>query len=152
MREVLILYNNSFKLSNTAKKCHKFKVCRLTIEIGDFVNRFKELRLEKKLSQRDLGKILFVCQQSIHNYENGKFMPSKAVLQRMADYYEVSTDYLLGLVDVKTPVNKMQSYVLNETETKLVDAFRKLPLTVQLEISDIVSFMVSKSNKGNKTV
>lgn len=116
------------------------------------LNRFKELRLEKKLSQRDLGKILFVCQQSIHNYENGKFMPSKDVLQRMADYYQVSTDYLMGLVDIKTPVNKMQSYVLNETETKLVDAFRKLPSNVQMEISDIVSFMVSSSEQSNKTV
>lgn len=65
----------------------------------DLGQKIKELRKEKKLSQNDLGKIISVCQNAVSRWECGKAMPDIYLLSDMADYFEVSIDYLLGRED-----------------------------------------------------
>ena len=55
------------------------------------------LRQARNLSQVDLGKALGVTKQSISNWENNNIQPSIDMLIRIADYFSVSTDYLLDL-------------------------------------------------------
>lgn len=57
------------------------------------------LRQARGLSQVDLGKRLNVSKQSISNWENDNIMPSVETLVQMADFFSVSTDYLLGRID-----------------------------------------------------
>ena len=57
------------------------------------------LRQARGLSQVDLGKRLNVSKQSISNWENDNIMPSVETLVQMADFFSVSTDYLLGRTD-----------------------------------------------------
>lgn len=64
-----------------------------------FSSRLKYLREKKDLSQLELGKILNLTQQTINNYENGKREPNQEILQKIADYFKVSVDYLLGRSD-----------------------------------------------------
>lgn len=61
--------------------------------------RLKKLRTEKKLTQTELGKIINVTKVSISGYENGNRAPDTDTLKKIADYFEVSTDYLLGRTD-----------------------------------------------------
>ncbi len=61
-----------------------------------FAYRFKHLRQLRKLNQAELGEILGVKKQTISNWENNNIMPSVAMLERIADYFHVTTDYLLG--------------------------------------------------------
>lgn len=64
-----------------------------------FKERLKELRIAKKLSQTELAKVLNVSQRSISSWETGFRQPDFETLERLANYFEVTTDYLLGLED-----------------------------------------------------
>lgn len=57
----------------------------------------KKLRQARNISQVELAKVLFVSKQSVSNWENGNIMPSVDMLIKIANYFSVSTDYLLGL-------------------------------------------------------
>lgn len=59
--------------------------------------KIKELRLARGISQVELAKALFVSKQSVSNWENDNIMPSIEILIKLANYFSVSTDYLLGM-------------------------------------------------------
>ncbi len=61
--------------------------------------RIKELRTSKNMFQDDLGEIINIGQSTIAAYENGRARPSFEVLIKLAQVFETTTDYLLGLVD-----------------------------------------------------
>lgn len=64
-----------------------------------FKYRFKQERISKGITQKNLSEILGVDRTSISKYENGKQLPEVPVLEKMANYFDVSTDYLLGKTD-----------------------------------------------------
>lgn len=59
--------------------------------------RLKELRLKKDLQQKELAEVLNTKQQNISRWEKGEFEPSFEQLIEIAEFFNVSTDYLLGL-------------------------------------------------------
>lgn len=73
--------------------------------MSTFSVRLKELRKERRLTQKQLAQILFVDDTSISKYENGKNGPENVILQQMADYFNVSIDYLLGRTDNRNSSN-----------------------------------------------
>ena len=62
--------------------------------------RIKELRKEFGLSQVELAMRMEVTKQTISNWENGNIQPSVDMLVGLANVFNVTTDYLLGLDDV----------------------------------------------------
>ena len=60
------------------------------------MTKLKELRKEHKLSMKELGKILGLSESTISLYEAGKREPDIKTLIKMADYFDVSVDILLG--------------------------------------------------------
>jgi len=58
--------------------------------------RIKNLRQSKEMNQVQLAKKLGVKKQTVSNWENDNIMPSVDTLVRIADFFHVSTDYLLG--------------------------------------------------------
>lgn len=60
------------------------------------MNRIRFLRLNKKLNQQELSKIINVSQASLSGYERGKYEPDNKTLLNLASYFGVTTDYLLG--------------------------------------------------------
>lgn len=66
-----------------------------------FKDRFKELRKEHCLTQNDIGKMLSITQRSISRFETGETFPTEEVLNKIADLFDVSTDYLLGRTDIR---------------------------------------------------
>lgn len=62
--------------------------------------RIRQLRTARNISQVELAKALCVSKQSVSNWENDNILPSIDMLVKLAAYFSVSTDYLLGL-DVK---------------------------------------------------
>jgi transcriptional regulator with XRE-family HTH domain len=64
-----------------------------------FGEKLKELRIDKKLSQKELAEILVVDQRTISNWEKEFRQPSFEMLVLIAKYFQVTTDYLLGLED-----------------------------------------------------
>ena len=55
-----------------------------------------KLRQERRLTKEQLGQVLCVSAGTISNYENGVHLPDADKLIMLADYFHVSTDYLLG--------------------------------------------------------
>ena len=65
-----------------------------------FSIRFKEFREEKKLSQAKIGKELGYTQVCISRWESGERMPNANDIIAVAIFFNVTTDYLLGLTDL----------------------------------------------------
>lgn len=68
--------------------------------------RLSDLRKKHKITQVDISKKLGVNRSTYANYETGLREPDNETLQRLADYFEVSIDYLLGRTDDPTPSRK----------------------------------------------
>lgn len=68
-----------------------------------FGKRLAELRKKKGLSQYELAELLRMTRGQIANYEQGKRQPAFEILKIFADYFSVSTDYLVGHTDDPTP-------------------------------------------------
>lgn len=67
--------------------------------MANFAERIKELRRTHGLTQVATGEIIGVGQDTISVYERGKNYPEVRNLMILADYFGVSTDYLLGRTD-----------------------------------------------------
>lgn len=61
--------------------------------------RIKELRIEKRLSQRELGEKLGFCNQLVSFWESGKREPSLDAVLMLAEFFNSSPNYLLGFAD-----------------------------------------------------
>ena len=59
-------------------------------------DRIKELRQARHMTQVELAKALGLTKQCVSNWENDNVAPSVEMLVKIADYFCVSTDYLLG--------------------------------------------------------
>ena len=65
--------------------------------------RIRDLREDRDMTQAQMGRILACSQRVYSNYERGDLDIPTAVLIRLADYYDVSVDYLLGRTDNPEP-------------------------------------------------
>lgn len=61
--------------------------------------RIKEIRIENKLSQTKFGDILYVSQDTVSLWENGKSLPNAEQIIEICRRFNISADYLLGLAD-----------------------------------------------------
>lgn len=62
-------------------------------------SRIKSLRESSNLNQKELAAILNVSNTTLSQYENGQRIPSDEVKIKLADHFNVTTDYLLGRTD-----------------------------------------------------
>lgn len=86
----------------------------------------KELRIEKGLSQKGLGEILQVSQQSINKYENHNVIPDIETLIAMSNFFETSIDYIVGNTKIKNKIEPTNRYDLNIDEKEIIDIYREL--------------------------
>ena len=66
-------------------------------------NRIKALRQEKGIKQVELARAVSVSQAALSGYETGRYEPDFATLKKIADYFAVSVDYLLGHDEPPSP-------------------------------------------------
>ena len=71
-----------------------------------YQNRLRDLREDRDLKQKDISLLLQIHQTTYSDYELGKLNIPVAALHKLADFYHVSVDYLLGRTDVKEPYSK----------------------------------------------
>ena len=64
-----------------------------------FIERLKELRKEKNISLQTLAKAIGVSDVAISRWENGLRIPNIISLVALAQFFGVTTDYMLGLED-----------------------------------------------------
>lgn len=78
-----------------------------------------QLRKDKNLSQSDLAKIFSVNQNTISRWEKGERSPDPDQLKTIAQYFEVSVDYLIGNEEPKKKIPKDLKKLLDEEEITL---------------------------------
>lgn len=70
--------------------------------------RLESLRKALNLSQRQLAKEIQVSQQNINFWETGKRNPKHESLEKLASFFDVSTDYLLGKSEIKNTSSTLE--------------------------------------------
>ncbi len=68
------------------------------------LNRLRDLREDKDLTQAEFAKILHISQTNYSKYELGKINIPNVTLVQIAKYYNVSLDYILGLISHPRPL------------------------------------------------
>lgn len=106
------------------------------------MNRLRALRLEKNESLEKIAKYLNVTIQTISNYETEKRDMTPDTIIRLANYYDVSTDYLLGKSDIRNydKVTQEFHYAYHKEMEGLTDE----------EIADALRFYKEMKKKINK--
>lgn len=90
----------------------------------------KFLREEKKLNQADVAAFLGVSQQAYQRYENGSSEPNADGFIKLADYYNVSVDFLFGRTQVRE-MNTQDKWLptpeeVEAVEQKIIDIYTQL--------------------------
>jgi transcriptional regulator with XRE-family HTH domain len=71
----------------------------VVIFVAFFSERLKHLRTERKITQKEIARLFKVTERGYQNYEIGKSYPNYRSLVALADYFDVSLDYLCGRSD-----------------------------------------------------
>ena len=99
--------------------------------------RIKELREEHRLTQKELAEKIGVAQSNISRWEKEEMEPAAGFVIKLADYFEVSADYLLGRTDDLGALVPPRSD-LSLDEQQLLHCFRELPGSSQSLILSMV--------------
>ncbi len=96
-------------------------------------NKLSELRKNKRLSQRAFAKIIGVSSGAVAMWETNKRLPDIETLIRLADFYNVSVEYLLGRSENRTDC---YSNNLSHKENELITYFRNTCNASSLSFSE----------------
>ena len=104
----------------------------------NFGQRLRSLREERNTTQKTLAAVLGISPRMISFYESGAHFPrDEGALLHLADYFGVSTDYLLGYSNVK----QLQD------EFKLNQAFEALEESERKSLLDFLDFLSAKQKR-----
>jgi transcriptional regulator with XRE-family HTH domain len=85
--------------------------------------KLRSLREERKINQQKIAMDLQISQASVSKYEIGSAEPDIGTIVKLAEYFNVSTDYLLGVSEIKLPLTKSD---LSDMEIEHLVAYRSL--------------------------
>ena len=103
-----------------------------------FSERLVELRNEKGLSQSELSNELGVSKNSIYYYENEKRVPDANTVIKFARFFNVTSDYLLGLEDARAHDDSNLIEMLNDREAWLC-YYREQLCRIYTEMGDVLN-------------
>jgi transcriptional regulator with XRE-family HTH domain len=111
-------------------------------EVLDLQNKLAELRKERNMSQKEFSKIFNVAQNTISQWEQGKRNMDTESLLKLADFFQVTTDYLLGRSEAALrPAN---TFVLSASEEMMVKKYRTLPPLSQETVDTVLESLYLK--------
>ena len=92
------------------------------------ITRIIKLRENKQLKQFEVANLLSISPVTYNRYEKGEREPDHKMLKKLAVFFNVSTDYLLGLTDIP---NTIDDYIkksnINNDEKELLELYREIP-------------------------
>ena len=110
-----------------------------------FKERLVQLRKEKELNQEQFAKVIGYTRTTISAWEVGRNEPSNADTVKIADFFGVSTDYLLGKSDIRNPeeLKKVPFANAGGLDTKGLDTEDLVELQKQIDY-------IKRLKKGKK--
>jgi len=111
------------------------------VKLEGQMNRIKELRENKNVRQIDLAEYLNIAQNTLSYWEQGKYDIDNKSLQKLAVYFETTTDYILGFDNNPTPPNKKE---LSPSEKAhiIADGFRSIGIDPDKLTEDELKFLL----------
>lgn len=100
------------------------------------LDNLKQLRSARGISQKALADAIGVSQQSINKYENHNIEPDIQTLCKIADYFGISVDYLVGRIAENNSNDLLPS--LNVNERAMIRAFRRLTQKQQDAVCTVI--------------
>ena len=100
-------------------------------EVNEMLN-LKTVREEKNLQQKEVGQKLNRTAACISSWETGKTEPSIDDLIKLADFFEVSIDYLVGRTDEYNVIHEVQDY--SSLHKKMLSLFDKLSSDDRMQV------------------
>lgn len=98
--------------------------------------RLTDLRKDKGLTQKELSEKLFINYRTYSGYERNETEASDEVKVKLAEFYNISLDYLLGITDTPHPIRDGSEYV--RLPKQLSGNSRK-------ELEQYIAYLLSKS-------
>lgn len=95
--------------------------------------RIKYLREHKDISQIELAKYLNIGNTTLSQYESGKRIPSDQIKLKIANYFNVSVDFLLGNTDNPSPINETEPSI----DEEIAQIMKDLGPDVTLQFYDL---------------
>ncbi len=112
------------------------------------MTKIKELRKEEGKTQREIAAAIGVSAQVFRNYEIGRNQPSIEMLIKIADYFLVSVDYLIGRSDDLGIISfRAEEETLTEGERKILHRYRKLDESRKESLIEYADFLSEKTDK-----
>lgn len=105
-----------------------------------YYERLKDAREDKDLKQKDIAKLLDTSVSAISDYENGKNMMGIDKYIKLAKHYNLSIDFLAGIIDKPKKLyedKKSESIEFTEEDIKLIQAYKAKP-ELQLVVNKIL--------------
>ena len=99
----------------------------------------KLLRTRRGLSQQQLASVINVSQQSINKYENHDVEPNIDTLCAIAEFFNVSVDFLIGRTDIERKIENTSFCELNESEQQLISHWRTLSASDQKTVLELAN-------------
>lgn len=90
--------------------------------MATLAQRIKQLRKENDLTQEEFGKRFGIVKSTVSLYESDKSTPDDEIKKKIAEYFNVSLDYLMGASDIRNPYKEEEP---NELDEFLVDLRHK---------------------------
>jgi Predicted transcriptional regulators len=87
--------------------------------------RITKLREEKKLTQEELAPKIGITRAALSHYEKNRREPDNDTLRKLADFFDVTTDYLLARSNFRTPDYTEAAHRSDDPTTELPEAARK---------------------------
>lgn len=111
--------------------------------------RLKELREERHLTQNDIAKEIKTSQTNIGRWEKELNEPAASFLIRLADFFQCSTDYLLGREDDfgNVTIQTEKPAPLPQDEQKLLDTYRQLDTVNKMHVSAYAEVRLEEQEK-----
>jgi len=114
-----------------------------------FQKRLKEIRRERKLTQEDVGKGVYVTKQEICLYEKGKRTPPLEVIIKLADFLEVDFLWLLGL-EYRKELEKSKIAHISSEELEIIRRLRENKELYEKLVTDLDRTMQNLTLKSSK--
>lgn len=99
--------------------------------------RLAQLRKQYKKTQQDVAAYLGITRPAYTNYESGTREPDNETLQKLADYFDVNTDYLLGRSNDPSPLHKLSGTTVGTNQTGFALRLQELRKQNNLKQKDI---------------
>lgn len=106
------------------------------MEKKDFGARLLSLRKEKGASQADVAEYIGLTVAAYQNYENGRREAGYDTISKLADFYGVTTDYLLGREPAPNPFAELN--LSEEDEANVVAKYMSLPPEIRACMLDVL--------------